>query len=82
MNSSLVVRAALILAVERLVLLSSAVAEVVVLQSGFDEQNSIPWSYGQLDTGLTYITTGTSNIPFANAFTSADFAAAQAGATA
>jgi hypothetical protein len=79
MNSSLVVRAALLLAVGRLVLLSSAIAEVVVLQSGFDEQNSVPWSYGQLDTGLTYITTGTSNIPFANAFTSADFAAAQAG---
>jgi hypothetical protein len=80
MNSSIAVRiAAFLLVTASLSLASIARAEVVVLQSGFDEQNSIPWSYGQPDVGLTYITTGTAGFGFANTFTAADFAAAQAG---
>lgn len=57
-------------------------AETVVLQSGYDEVNSTPWAYGQLDVGLTYITTGVHTIPFATPFAAADFAAAQAGPSA
>src|SRR5450755_1384592 len=83
MNSSIVIRiAAFLLASASLSLGSVALAEVVVLQSGFDEQNSVPWGYGQLDVGLTYITTGTANSGFANSFTASDFAAAQAGPSA
>ncbi len=74
--------AAFLLASASLSLGSVARAEVVVLQSGFDEQNSVPWSYGQLDVGLTYITTGTAGFGFANTFTAADFVAAQAGPSA
>jgi hypothetical protein len=71
--------AALTVAVTILFVGAGARAEVVVLQSGFDEQNAVPWNYGQPDVGLTYITTGTANLGFANTFTAADFAAAQAG---
>src|SRR5262245_57409890 len=80
MNSTTVAHlATFLLAATSLSLRSVTCAEVVVLQSGFDEQNSVPWNYGQLDVGLTYITTGTSNFGFANTFTASDFAAAQAG---
>jgi hypothetical protein len=58
---------------------AAAHAEVVVLQSGFDEQNAVPWSVGDPDPGLTYITTGSASIGFASPFTAVDFAAAQAG---
>ena len=83
MNPSLVVRR-VAFALVSIILSSAAVtaAEVVLLQSGFDEQNSIPWGYGQLDIGLTYATTGAANLGFANAFTAADFVAAQAGPSA
>lgn len=57
-------------------------AEVIVLQSGFDEVNSVPWNVGQPDVGLTYITTGSGVVGFANAFTAADFVAAQSGPSA
>lgn len=57
-------------------------AETIVLQSGFDEQNSVSWSPGQFDAGLTYLTTGTSASPFGSAFSAADFLAAQNGKTA
>ena len=56
--------------------------ETIVLQSGFDEQNSVSWSPGQLDVGLTYLTTGTSASSFGSAFSAADFLAAQGGKTA
>ena len=83
MNSSAVVRLApFLLATVSLSFTSLARAEVVVLQSGFDEQNSVPWNYGQLDVGLTYITNGAAGFGFANTFTAADFAAAQAGPSA
>ena len=83
MNRSVVVRSVAFSLV--LIIHSSASvtgAEVVILQSGFDEQNSVAWGYGQLDLGLTYATTGAANLGFANAFTAADFAAAQAGPSA
>jgi hypothetical protein len=83
MISSILVRiTAFLLVTASLSLASLSRAEVVVLQSGFDEQNSVPWSYGQLDVGLTYITNGTAGFGFANTFTASDFAAAQAGSSA
>ena len=83
MNSSTVVSLApFLLATVSLSITSLARAEVVVLQSGFDEQNSVPWNYGQPDVGLTYITNGAAGFGFANTFTAADFAAAQSGPSA
>jgi PEP-CTERM motif len=80
MNSSAVVRLApFLLATVSLSFTSLARAEVVVLQSGFDEQNSVPWNYGQPDVGLTYTTNGAAGLGFANTFAAADFAAAQSG---
>jgi hypothetical protein len=83
MKSFLVVRVAAVV----VLLLSPwrvafAASEVIVLQSGFDEQNNVAWGYGQLDVGLTYVTTGSANLGFANPFTAADFAAAQSGPSA
>jgi hypothetical protein len=75
----LVYIAAFLLSTFGLLVGSEIHGEVVVLQSGFDEQNSVPWSYGQLDVGLTYITNGAAGFGFASTFTAADFAAAQGG---
>lgn len=79
MNASPAVRLVLGLGLLTCCANATHAAEVVVLQSGFDEVNALPWNFGQQDPGLTYLTLGSGVLGFASPFTTTDFAAAQSG---